>query len=306
MSIRTQIFGGGAEQRLLKEKQPKEAPEFKSLSDIAIPREETRRTNGREQDRYRLTGARSAVTYDGRIYDAEVINLSGGGAMVAGAMKPNIGDRIDLRLGEDSTIECAVRWMKGGRLGLEFAHETKLECSDDEHSALLRDVISRNFPDQTFESPPESLTELPEEDEEHEEEASDHRAARRHPLIWLGELQYGSHKWDVRLRNISSSGALVECPGPLRVDSEVLLDHGKAGTITCTVSWSVGDHVGLRFDEPFDMRRLSDTKPMVAPATWLRPAYLEAHAQADSAWESAWNRVSVDELRQELEGYLKR
>jgi len=308
MSIRTQIFGGGAEHRLLKEKQPKETAEFKSLSDISIPREETRRTDGREQDRFRLTGARSAVTYDGRNYDAEVINLSGGGAMVAGAMKPNIGERIDLQLGEDSTIECAVRWIKGGRLGLEFAHETKLECSDDEHSALLRDVISRNFPDQKFESP-EPVTEVPEEGAESAEgaeETSDNRAARRHPLIWLGELQYRSHKWDVRLRNISCSGALVECPGPLQVDSEVLLDLGKAGTLTCSVSWSVGDHVGLRFDEPFDMRLLSEKKPMIAPATWVRPAYLEAHAQSDSAWESAWGRVSVDELRMELEGYLKR
>lgn len=125
-------------------------------------------------------------------------------------------------------------------------------------------------------------------------------------MIWSGELHYGTHTWNVRLRNISSSGALVECPGTLRVDSEVLLDLGKAGAVTASVSWVVGDHMGLHFDEPFEIRRLSEKKPMVAPAKWLRPAYLEGDTRDDSAWDSAWNRMSVDDLRSELEGFLKR
>jgi len=303
MSIRTQIFGGGAEHRLLQEKQPKAAAEFKTLVDVSIPRGESRRTNNRDQDRHRLTGAKFEATYDARTYEVEVINLSGGGAMIEAAMQTNIGECILLHLGEDATVECAVRWMKAGRLGLEFAHETKLECSDDERAALLRDVIQREFPEEKFERPPErdaAPEQLPAED------PSDQRSAHRHPMIWSGELSYGSHKWDVRLRNISSTGALIEFPGTLRVGSEVLLDLGKAGAVTGTVSWAMGDHMGLSFDEPFEIRRLSEKKPAIAPATWLRPAYLEAHTGQDSAWDSAWGRMSVDELRTELEGYLKR
>ena len=189
-------------------------------------------------------------------------------------------------------------------LGLEFAHETKLECSDDERSALLRDVIYRDFPEEKFEGP--AAEEITADEDELAEDPSDQRSATRHPMIWSGELHYGSHTWDVRLRNISASGALIECPGTLRVDSEVLLDLGKAGAVTASVSWVVGDHMGLQFDEPFEIRRLSEKKPMIAPAKWLRPAYLEGNEAEESPWDPAWNRMSVDELRSELEGYLKR
>jgi hypothetical protein len=297
MSIRAEIYGG-AQRRLLKEKQPK-GPEPKSLADVTIPREETRRANGRGKDRYRLNGAVFRVTYHGHDYDAEVINLSGGGAMIAADLLPNHGERLHLHLGENGAMECVVRWIKGGRLGLEFAHETQLDCADDDQAAVLREVIQRAFPDERFAIRPAEPA--PEEDE-----GPDQRDAIRHPLIWSGELHHGSHCWRVRLRNISATGALVECKGQLRTDSEVVLDLDKAGALTASVSWAVGDHVGLKFDEPFDLRLLAEAKPQVTPPRWLRPAYLEAETEADSPWDNAWGRVSMDELRSKLEGFLKR
>ncbi len=299
MNIRAEIFGGRTERRLLKEKRPKLA-DSKGLADIEIAREESRRANSREQDRFRLSAAMFSVTYAGAEHDAEVINLSGGGAMIAVDLAPNLGDRLCLHLGEGGSIECVVRWIKDGRLGLEFAHETQLQCPEDEVAAVLRNVIRRDFPDQKFAGrgrpappPEEPLT-------------SEQREAIRHPLIWWGDLHHGSHSWHVRLRNISATGVLVECPGQLRVDSEVLLELGKTVAVTASVSWSVGDHVGLKFDEPFDIRRLSEAKPKLMPASWTRPVYLEAQVESDSAWDRAWGRMSVDDLRSQLEGYLKR
>jgi hypothetical protein len=302
MNIRAEILRGEGRKPVLKEKQGKRS-ETKALTDIAIPREESRRTNNRDQDRFRLTGARFQVTYNGADFDVGLVNLSGGGAMIAAGLLPNIGERLHLHLGEGGEIECAVRWIKDGRLGLEFAHETQLQCSDDEQAALLRDVIARDFPEEKFAGgKPGSSKEAPLP----EPEAAEQRSAIRHPLIWWGDLHYGSHSWHVRLRNISASGALVECPGPLRIDSEVLLDMGKAGALTASVSWAVGDHVGLRFDEPFDLRSLSQTKPGVTPPMWLRPAYLEGQVEPDSPWDPSWERLSVDDLRTQLEGFLKR
>jgi hypothetical protein len=134
----------------------------------------------------------------------------------------------------------------------------------------------------------------------------DARSAPRHPLIWSGELIYGPSSWKVRLRNVSERGALVECPDPPREGCDIVLDLGSAGSVTATISWAVGDHVGVRFDEPFDMLRLAKSKPRIVPRTWLRPGYLENEVRADSAWDEAWSRMSADELRQELEGFLKR
>ena len=135
---------------------------------------------------------------------------------------------------------------------------------------------------------------------------SDQRIATRHPLIWSAEVQTRSGNFRVRIRNISATGALIQCTKPLPLGREVILDLGKGGTVDATVSWAVGDHAGLSFDEQFDMKRLSHSKPTVAPARWLRPAYLKNDVGADSAWDDAWSRMSVDELRSELEGFLKR
>ena len=110
----------------------------------------------------------------------------------------------------------------------------------------------------------------------------------------------------MRLRNISATGALIDCPGRVPVDSEVVLDLDQAGSLLASVSWTVGDHIGLRFDQPFDLRRLSKSKPDVTPAKWLRPSYLEEDVDPESLWDDSWRRMSVDDLRTELEGFLKR
>jgi hypothetical protein len=214
--------------------------------------------------------------------------------MIAADLNPHLAERLHLHLGDGGTVECAVRWVKGGRIGLEFAHETRLDCSDEDRASLLLDVLDRSFRSSKAEtSAPASPS-------------SDQRIARRHPLIWSGELHSRSGTYRVRLRNVSATGALVQCAKPLPVGREVTLDLGKGGSVDATVSWAVGDHAGLRFDEEFDMRRLSHSKPQVAPGRWLRPAYLENEVPAESAWDDAWSRLSVEELKAELEGFLKR
>src|SRR6185312_4754020 len=83
-------------------------------------------------------------------------NLSGGGAMLACGFELKLWDRLQLHLGENGTIDCAVRWLKGDRVGLEVAHETRLDCSADEQAVLLREVIARSFPEVEFEVSPEA------------------------------------------------------------------------------------------------------------------------------------------------------
>ena len=295
MDMRSGTIGewAGEQSPLLKRKRPRRNAD--GLDGVQIDREESRHTDTREQERMSVHGQRCRISYRGGEHDAHIVNLSGGGAMIAADLKPNMGERIDLHLGEHGHIESMVRWAKVGRIGLEFAHETQLDCSDDERAALLWDVIDRAFPTST----PVSLS--PADDGN-----LDQRTAKRHPLIWSAELHSRTGSWHVRLRNISAAGALIQCSKPLPIGREVVLDLGKGGNVEATVSWAVGDHAGVKFDEIFDMQRLSHTKPRVAPARWLRPAYLENEVPADSTWDGAWSRLSVDELKAELEGFLKR
>src|SRR5690349_515113 len=106
-SIREQIFGGERAERrsLLGAKRKKGADASSGLMSVAIPREETRKSDSREGDRHRLTGEQVSVSHGRKKYKVELVNLSGGGAMVAGDLKPNLWDRVELKLGEGATLE---------------------------------------------------------------------------------------------------------------------------------------------------------------------------------------------------------
>jgi hypothetical protein len=293
MNIRAKIFSAEeAGPELLGSKKPKGAKAEK-LESVTVQREERRRSNGRNQDRHRLLDEKIRLTHRGRARKVELINLSGGGAMVSG-FEPKLWDKVELHLGENGTIECAVRWIREGRVGLEFAHETHLDCSADKQAHVLREVVVRSFPDLKF--------------EEHaapEPQPEEHRIERRHPLIWSGTLHHRGSDIRVRVRNISSTGAMIETSEPVLVGGQAILELGEDGFIPGTVAWMVGDLVGLRFRGRFDLSQLAKARPDVAAQTWVAPDYLKAAKGDDSPWSKNWGRMSIGELRQQLEGFLK-
>jgi PilZ domain len=302
MNIRAKIFGGDKarnESPLVQAKAPK-GVKADTLNSIPVVREETRRSNTRDEDRHRLPDEQVRLTHQSRDHDVRLVNLSGGGAMVEGGFAPMLWDRVELHLGDNGTIECAVRWIKGDRIGLEFAHETRLDCSEPKRSALLREVIARSFPDLQFE--PDNAETPPAT----QSEGDEHRTERRHPLIWSGKMHHDFQSTDVRLRNISETGAMIECSAPPHVGAEPLLELGDDCQLFTTVAWVVGDSVGLKFAKPFDLAQLARARPDVAPARWNRPGYLQPGAAADSPWDEQWDRMSLSELRQSLEGFMKR
>jgi hypothetical protein len=299
MNIRSKIFGGGNredESPVVQSKKPRGA-KSDGLRSISVLREVTRQADTRDEDRHRLPDEQVRVTYKARGYEVQLVNLSGGGAMVASDFQPKLWDRLQLHLGENGTIDCAVRWIKGDRIGLEFAHETRLDCSADKQAAVLREVIVRSFPDIEFEVP-EDAVETPDYDEM--------RGDRRHPLIWSGLIHHDFDSTPIRLRNISSTGAMIECSAPLRVGAEPLLELGDHVQIATTVAWIFGDTAGLRFVKEFDLTNLARSRPDLASVKWDRPNYLESGAAAaDSPWDEQWDRMSLGELRQSLEGFMK-
>jgi hypothetical protein len=299
MNIRSKIFGGGKDEDdspVVQSKKPKGArPD--ALHSISVLREVKRQSDTRDEDRHRLPDEQVRVTYKDRDHEVQLVNLSGGGAMVASDFAPKLWDRLQLHLGENGTIDCAVRWIKGDRIGLEFAHETRLDCSADKQAAVLREVIVRSFPDIGFEVPDE-VVETPDYDEQ--------RGGRRHPLIWSGLIHHDFDSTPIRLRNISSTGAMIECSAPLRVGAEPLLELGDHVQIPTSVAWVFGDTAGLRFVTEFDLADLARSRPDLASVKWDRPDYLRpGAAAADSPWDEQWDRMSLGELRQSLEGYLK-
>jgi len=288
--------------------------ESQRLASVEITRDAGRSTDHRDEDRHRLARETAIIDYKGDRLDVDLINLSGGGAMIEAGITVRLWDRIDLYLGDGSPIECAVRWLRKNRIGLEFAHETHIECTADQRDALLLDVIRRSFPDLVATVPPtkpdlkpgpepkpgaETAAELGVED-------TSRRGNIRHPLIWNGQILWQHDVHTVRLRNISTSGALIDTQVGFPQGVELLLDLGASGQYFATVGWSRGGQAGLRFHSAFDLSMLAAVKPEVAPQRWDRPTYLNLSSSQASPWASEWDRKQLSELASNLEGFLKR
>jgi len=300
--FRSAILGGagaGSAGPLVSTKKGRNA-EGERLASVEIPRDTGRSTDHRDEDRHRLARETAVIGYKGSKLPADLINLSGGGAMIEADIEPRLWDRVDLYLGEGSPIECAVRWLRKNRIGLEFAHETHIECAPEQRDALLLDVIRRSFPDLVATVPMVS----PESDAEPAE--ASRRGEPRHPLIWNGAILWQHDVHTVRLRNISASGALIDSPIDFPEGVELLLDLGHSGQYFATVGWARGGQAGLVFKRPFDLALLAAGKPEVAPQVWDKPSYLDRSSGQASPWASEWERRQLSELRTDLEGFLKR
>jgi hypothetical protein len=101
----------------------------------------------------------------------------------------------------------------------------------------------------------------------------------------------------VRLRNISASGALIQCGNPPPEGETVYLDLRPAGRHAATVKWTRGDQSGLQFHDIFDIHSLSQVAPEVALATGVSEAFGN-----QEPWASGWRRVTVEQMARSLGG----
>jgi hypothetical protein len=79
----------------------------------------------------------------------------------------------------------------------------------------------------------------------------------------------------VKLRNISSMGALVECPLAVAPGMAVTIDIVGVGPVCGTVRWAQSGKFGLQFGEEFDLARLAPKREKPSAVTMLRPAFLD-------------------------------
>jgi hypothetical protein len=291
LSIRTRIFGPGADDPLLPPKTPKGA-KGDTLDSVAVRRAESRRGNSRGRDRHRLSAEYAVLRRDGKEQVVELVNLSAGGAMIRGELGLSLWDQVRLELAEDGELDCAVRWIKGKDVGLEFAAETRIDCAREERDELLRAVIRKSFP--TLQTDPlghEAEAEL-------DEEGGYQRMAERHPLIWSGIVYHDYDVEPVRLRNISATGAMVQSAHELPVGATVYLEVASVLKLEATVCWTRGGQSGLLFAERFDVQTLSRARPEVAVDEGNT---CEVYGQHEP-YAPAWRRATIDQMARTLGG----
>jgi hypothetical protein len=301
MNIRQRIYRGAnvSSSPLVTVKTPKGA-KADMLHSIKVRRAESRHADTRFGDRYRIVGESARVSHDGSTHDAQLLNICGSGAMIAAGFEPMPWDRLKLHLGDDRPIDCKVLWIKDGRIGLEFVSEIRLDLTDNAQAGRVRDVITRSFPAAKFEAP------VVPQDEPDEIVEDDNRAEHRNAVIRGGTLHYDYQSTPARLRDISSAGVMIETEASLAPGAEPLIDLGDAGSVFGTVVWAADGRAGLRFKQPFDWSELMKPRAEGEASHWEAPAYLRSNAHCDSRWEENWKNMTMNDLNEDLDGFLKR
>jgi len=100
----------------------------------------------------------------------------------------------------------------------------------------------------------------------------------RHRLMRRGIASINGKTREVRLRNISAMGALVECDQAVTPGSQMTIDVVGAGPVLGTVRWAHAGKFGLQFEDAFDLGRLAPKKQKSNDVTMLQPWYVRATA----------------------------
>ena len=79
---------------------------------------------------------------------------------------------------------------------------------------------------------------------------------------------------EVRLRNISAMGALVECSRSVAPGTRVAMDIVGAGPVEGTVRWAQSGKFGVQFNDVFVMSRLAPKKEKLNDVQMLQPWYV--------------------------------
>ena len=79
---------------------------------------------------------------------------------------------------------------------------------------------------------------------------------------------------ELKLRNISSMGALVECNVPVAPGTELAIDIVGVGPMRGIVRWSQSGKFGVQFEKQFDLGRLAPKKERRNDVQTMIPTYL--------------------------------
>ena len=100
----------------------------------------------------------------------------------------------------------------------------------------------------------------------------------RHRLMRRAVAEVSGRVTEIKLRNISAMGALVDCPVPTTPGTQLVIDIVGVGPLVGTVRWAQEGKFGVQFTEQFDLGRLAPRKDRTNDVTMLRPWYVEQKA----------------------------
>jgi hypothetical protein len=86
-------------------------------------RSETRIVDQRSEERHEGVVDCSTLFFRGAAYVVPVVNISSRGTMIESELQPRLGESVIIRFEGCSPIHAFVRWVREGRIGLNFGCE---------------------------------------------------------------------------------------------------------------------------------------------------------------------------------------
>lgn len=99
------------------------AAQARRLCGEMVARAEKRVVDQRSEARHENLVDCSTLFFRGGVHLVPVVNISTRGAMIVADLEPRIGESVIIRFEGCSPIYAAVRWVRGGRIGLNFGTE---------------------------------------------------------------------------------------------------------------------------------------------------------------------------------------
>jgi diguanylate cyclase (GGDEF)-like protein len=97
----------------------------------------------------------------------------------------------------------------------------------------------------------------------------------RHRLMRRAVACIDDETVEVKLRNISSMGAFVECHVAVTPGQKLTIDVIGVGPVQGVVRWAQAGKFGIQFGEQFDLARLAPKKEKLNDVTMMTPWYIE-------------------------------
>ena len=244
--VRTTLMPGAKSSPLVVPKRAVKRDAEASLTAIPVKRAESRACNQRAEERRRDLVDKTTLYFRRQRIDVAVVNVSSQGVMIEAAIEPRIGETLDIQFADCNRTKSIVRWVRDGRVGLEFIEETVILASLKVKEHIFGSGgAAADAPDQP------ALRQI-------------HTRSKRHGLTWTGTLYWTFEAYTVRLRNISASGAMLEGDCTIAPGEKIRLNLAEAGTVEGEVRWCQGGQIGISFDEKYDLKRLAEAKPAAA------------------------------------------
>lgn len=93
------------------------------LAGDLIPRTQPRLVEQRSEPRHEELVERAIIFFRGQDYLVPVLNISSRGTMIESDILPRIGEAVVIQFENCTKIHAFVRWVREGRVGLNFGHE---------------------------------------------------------------------------------------------------------------------------------------------------------------------------------------